>query len=90
MTDKSQIIQLLFSPDELALIDRAANAKGRTRMAFIREVARDAAEEVVFDQTVIAVNPDIHAEFLARLDSPPRPNERLRTTMRVPAPWDEQ
>jgi uncharacterized protein (DUF1778 family) len=33
------------------------------------------------------VSPKAYAEFLARLDAPPEPNERLRRTMQSPAPW---
>jgi uncharacterized protein (DUF1778 family) len=34
------------------------------------------------------VDPKAYREFLARLDAPPRPNERLLKSMRTPAPWD--
>ena len=34
------------------------------------------------------VNPKAYREFLARLDAPPRPNERLLKSTRMPAPWD--
>ncbi|MGX5845002.1 type II toxin-antitoxin system TacA family antitoxin [Mesorhizobium sp. ArgA1] len=48
-----------------------------------------AAEEALLDQAVIAANPEAYAAFLARLDMPPEPNERLRETMRTPAPWEK-
>ena len=38
---------------------------------------------------IISVSPQAYAEVLARLDMPPKPNERLRKTMRTPAPWDK-
>jgi len=36
----------------------------------------------------VSVTPEAYAEFLARLDAPPQPNERLRRAMQTPAPWD--
>jgi len=42
----------------------------------------------LLDRTVFTVNPDAYATFLARLDEPPQPNDRLRRTMQTPAPWD--
>ena len=47
------------------------------------------AEEALLDQSIIAVDQEAYAAFLARLDMPPQPNERLRKTMRTPAPWEK-
>ena len=69
------------------LIDHAAQSSGKTRTDFILEAARRAAEDVLLDRTLLAVSPEAYAEFLARLDAPPQPNERLRRTMHTPAPW---
>ncbi|MEW5786924.1 MAG: DUF1778 domain-containing protein [Pseudomonadota bacterium] len=35
----------------------------------------------------IVTSREAYAEFLARLEQPPQPNERLRKTMLTPAPW---
>ncbi len=35
-----------------------------------------------------SVSPRAYAEFLAKLDRVPNPNERLRKTMQTLAPWD--
>jgi uncharacterized protein (DUF1778 family) len=34
------------------------------------------------------VSQDAYAAFLARLDEPPKPNERLRRTMQTTPPWE--
>ena len=52
------------------------------------EATRRAAEEAILDHTVFAVSPKAYAEFLARLDAPPQPNERLRKALQTPAPWE--
>jgi uncharacterized protein (DUF1778 family) len=74
--------------EDRGLIDRAARAKGKTRADFILDASRQAAEEALLDQTPLLASPQTYAEFLARLDQPAAPNERLRKTMQAPAPWD--
>ncbi len=69
------------------LIDRAAQSCGKTRTDFILEAARRAAEDVLLDRALLAVTPEAYAEFLARLDAAPQPNERLSRTMQAPTPW---
>lgn len=81
-------LNLRIRPEERGLIDRAATLTGKTRTDFVLEAARRAAEDALLDRAVFAVSPDAYAAFLARLDAPPRPNERLRRTMRTAAPWD--
>ena len=53
-----------------------------------RSRARHAAEEALLDRTVFTVSPEAYAAFLARLDEPPKANERLRRTMQTPPPWE--
>ncbi len=72
-----------------SLIDRAAKATGKTPTAFVRDAARAAAEEVLLEQTLILGSPEAYAAFLARLERPQILNERLRKTLRTPAPWEE-
>jgi uncharacterized protein (DUF1778 family) len=81
-------LNLRIKPELRGLIDRAAHLVGKNRTDFVLEAARRAAEDALLDRTVFTVSPEAYAEFLARLDAPPQPNERLRRTMRTPAPWD--
>jgi uncharacterized protein (DUF1778 family) len=81
-------LNLRIKPELRGLIDRAAQLAGKNRTDFVLEAARRAAEDALLDRTVFTVGPEAYAEFLARLDAPPQPNERLRRTMRTPAPWD--
>jgi uncharacterized protein (DUF1778 family) len=81
-------LNLRIKPELRGLIDRAAQLAGKNRTDFVLEAARRAAEDALLDRTVFTVSPKAYAEFLARLDAPPQPNERLRRTMRTPAPWD--
>ncbi|MFC0667371.1 DUF1778 domain-containing protein [Azotobacter chroococcum] len=86
---RRETLNIRIKPEERSLIDRAAQAKGKNRTDFILEAARAAAEEALLDRTFIAASPEAYTEFLARLDMPPQPNERLRKTLQTPAPWDE-
>lgn len=81
-------LNLRIKPELRGLIDRAAQLVGKNRTDFVLEAARRAAEDALLDRTVFSVSREAYAEFLARLDAPPQPNERLRRTMRTPAPWD--
>ena len=82
-----ETLNLRIAAAERGLIDRAAQASGKTRTDFILSAARGAAEEALLDRTIFVVSPAAYAKFLARLDAPPQPNARLRRTMQTPPPW---
>ncbi|MBB3524089.1 uncharacterized protein (DUF1778 family) [Rhizobium sp. BK456] len=50
---------------------------------------RNKSAEVLLERTIFTVSPEIYAEYLARLDAPAKPNDRLKRTMSTKAPWDE-
>jgi uncharacterized protein (DUF1778 family) len=81
-------LNVRIKPEVRGLIDRAAQLLGKNRTDFVLDAARRAAEEALLDRTVWTVSPKAYAEFLARLDAPPKPNRRLQKTMRTPAPWE--
>jgi uncharacterized protein (DUF1778 family) len=87
---KRDTLNLRIKADERSLIDRAAQSLGKNRTDFILDAARRAAEEALLDRKVLTVSPEAYAEFVARLDAPPQPNERLRRTMQTPAPWERE
>ena len=84
---KRETLNLRIKAEDRGLIDRAAKTVGKTRTDFVLEAARRAAEEALLDRTMLTVGPDAYADFLARLDAPPKPNQRLRRTMRSDDPW---
>jgi uncharacterized protein (DUF1778 family) len=86
---KRASLNLRIKPELRGLIDRAAALSAKTRTDFVLDAARHAAEEALLERTVFAVDPKAYAEFLARLDSPPRPNGRLRRSLQTPAPWEK-
>lgn len=82
-----ETLNIRIRAEERGLIDRAAAARGMNRTDFILDAARRAAEETLLERALILASPKAYAEFHARLDAPAKPNERLRRTMRTPAPW---
>lgn len=84
-----ETLNLRIGAAERGLIDRAARVSGKTRTDFILSAARRAAEDELLDRSVLVLDPAAYSKFLARLDAPAAPNERLRETMRAPAPWPE-
>ena len=87
-TTRRDTLNLRIKPEERGLIDRAATITGKTRTDFVLEAARQAAEEALLDRTLFTVSAEAYAQFLARLDEPPKPNERLRRTMQIEPPWE--
>lgn len=87
-TTRRDTLNLRIKPEERGLIDRAASITGKTRTDFVLEAARQAAEETLLDRTIFTVSAEAYAQFLARLDEPPKANERLRRTMQTQPPWE--
>ena len=84
-----ETLNLRIPAAERGLIDRAARSSGKTRTDFILSAARRAAEEELLDRTIFVVSPAAYSKFLAMLDAPPKPNERLRRTMHTTPPWSK-
>ncbi|MBZ9850959.1 DUF1778 domain-containing protein [Mesorhizobium sp. CA14] len=84
---KRSTLNIRIKTEERGLIDEAARVLGKTRTDFILDAARRMAEDTLLDQTLIKVSPEAYAEFLALLDAPAKPNERLTKLMNAPLPW---
>lgn len=85
---KRDTLNIRIKPEVRGLIDRAAELVGKNRTDFVLDAARHAAEDALLDRTVFVVNSKAYAEFIARLDAPPQPNERLRRSLETAAPWE--
>ena len=70
------------------LIDRAAEAVGKTRTDFILESARAHATDVLLDRRLFELEPARYRAFMAMLDAPPAPNGKLKRLMKRKAPWE--
>lgn len=85
---KRQTLSLRIKPDVRDLIDRAAKLAGKNRTDFVLDAARQAAESAIVDRAVLTFSAKAYAEFLARLDAPPRPNKRLQRSLQNGRPWE--
>lgn len=85
---KRETLNIRIKPEERKLIDRAAKTRGKNRTDFILDAAKLAAEDALLEQVILSVSPEAYSQFLARLDMPPQPNERLRKTMQTPPLWE--
>jgi uncharacterized protein (DUF1778 family) len=82
-------LNIRIKPEGRGLIDRAAALTGKNRTDFVLDAARHAAEDALLDRTVFVLSPKAYSDFVARLDAPPQPNERLRRSLQTPSPWDK-
>ena len=84
---RRETLNIRIKPAERGLIDQAAELTGKTRTDFILEATKRAAEDALLERTLFAVGKQAHAEFLARLDAPAKPNARLKRSLKTPPPW---
>ena len=76
-------------PDaDLAIIDRAAQLRGRSRTEFMRDAAVRAAEEAIMDTNLLRLSPEAFDAFVAMMDAPPEPTPALIDLFRRTAPWE--
>lgn len=81
-------LNMRIKAEDRSLIDWAAKAQGKTRTVFIMEAARRAAEETMLDRALVEIGSDAYDAFIARLDAPLQPSDRLKRTLQSKAPWE--
>lgn len=86
---RRSLINLRVTTRDRDLIDRAAAVLGKNRSEFMMEASRQAAEDALLDRTAFRLDAERFGAFMAQLDAPPAPNERLRKLLATPAPWDK-
>jgi uncharacterized protein (DUF1778 family) len=84
---RGETINLRASRKQKTLIDRAAEALGRSRSDFMLETACRKAESVLLDRRYFALPEEAFKRFVAMLDKPPKDNPRLRRLLHAKAPW---
>lgn len=85
---KDHPVSMRLPDADIALIDRAASARGRSRTDFVREAAVRAAEDVLMNQRLVRMSAEGFAEFIALLEKPAEAVPTLGEVLRRPAPWD--
>ena len=85
---RGETINLRASRTQKALIDRAAEALGRSRSEFMLYTACREAESVLLDRRYFALSEEAFKRFTSILDRSPKDNPRLRRLLHTKAPWD--
>ncbi|WP_233489932.1 type II toxin-antitoxin system TacA family antitoxin [Acidiphilium multivorum] len=85
---KEYPISMRLPEADVAMIDRAASLRGRSRTDFVRDAAVRAAEEVVMEQGLIRMSAEGFAEFMDVLARPAAPVPEMVEVLKRPAPWE--
>ena len=86
---KEHPLSMRLPASDIAVIDRAAGLRGRSRTDFIREAAVRAAEEAIIETTLIRMSPPGFAAFLEALSAPPRVVPQIVDLVKRKAPWED-
>lgn len=81
---KEYPISMRLPEADVAMIDRAAALRGRTRTDFVRDAAVRAAEEVVMENRLIRMSPEGFADFVNILSRPADAGSRDGGTGQAP------
>lgn len=81
-------LSLRLATSDLAMIDRAAALRGRSRTEFMRDAAVRAAEEALLEALPIRMSPEGFDAFLAALAEQGTTVPEMVTTLLRPAPWE--
>ena len=87
---KDHPLSMRLPEADIAIIDRAANLRGRSRTDFVREAAVRAAEDVVMETAPIRMSPAGFKAFMAALSEPARHVPEMIELFRRKAPWESE
>ena len=85
---RGETINLRASRKQKALIDRAAEALGRSRSDFMLDTVCRESEAVLLDRRYFSLSEDAFKKFRTMLDKPPAQNPKLRRLLETKAPWE--
>ncbi len=85
---KEHPISMRLPEADIAMIDRAAGLRGRSRTDFVREAAVRAAEDVLMENRLIRMGAEGFNEFMAILSAPAAVVPEMAELARRPAPWE--
>lgn len=86
---KDHPLSMRLQDADIAIIDRAAQLRGRSRTEFMRDAAVRAAEDAIMENTPIRVSPEGFEAFVAALEAPAKPVPAMVELLKRPAPWEK-
>ena len=85
---KEHPLSMRLPETDVAIIDRAAALRGRSRTDFVREAAVRAAEDVLLEAMPIRMSPAGFKAFVEVLSQPARPVPEMVELFQRAAPWE--
>ena len=84
---RSARLGLRATPEQEAVLRRAAKVAHKSLTDFILDSACAAAEQTLLDQRLFMVSGEQYQNLLSLLDQPEQPNEGLSDLFSRPSPW---
>jgi len=85
---KDHPLSMRLPASDIAMIDRAATLRGRSRTDFVREAAVRAAEEAIMDSAPIRMSPAGFRTFLAAIAGPAKPVPEMVALFKRKTVWE--
>jgi len=85
---KAHPLSMRLPEADIAIIDRAATLRGRSRTDFVRDAAVRAAEDVLMETAPIRMSPAGFKAFMAALSAPATKIPEMVELFRRAAPWE--
>ncbi|MBN9531568.1 MAG: DUF1778 domain-containing protein [Alphaproteobacteria bacterium] len=85
---KEYPISMRLPEADVAMIDRAASLRGRSRTDFVRDAAVRAAEDVIMEHRLVRMSPEGFADFVEILSRPAAPVAEMVELVSRRAPWE--
>ena len=85
---KEHPLSMRLPQGDIAIIDRAAELRGRSRTDFVRDAAVRAAEEVLLEDTLLRMSPNGFKQFMKVVSAPAKADPVLVKLAKRRAPWD--
>jgi uncharacterized protein (DUF1778 family) len=85
---KDHPLSMRLPEADIAIIDRAAGVRGRSRTDFVREAAVRAAEEVLMESTLLRMSAEGFDAFVAAISMPGKAVPEMIKLFQQKAPWD--
>lgn len=85
---KEHPLSMRLPEADIAVIDRAANLRGRSRTDFVRDAAVRAAEEVLMENALLRMSSSGYRQFMDVIAAPPKSVPELVKLFKRPPPWE--
>lgn len=84
---KEHPLSLRLPEADIAMIDRAASLRGRSRVDFMREATVQAAEHVLIENTFVRMSEDSFTAFVTAVTAPAVVASEMVAIFGHQAPW---